>query len=96
MINPIISPRTRIVQQQQQQRCTPDEMGYDRQVALDNLKPRGTLVVVLNITPHLTHLATLCFLRTVFRRIVATKPVSCFKYHLRDIDHVMATTAILD
>eukprot|EP01047_Picozoa_sp_COSAG01_P112740 COSAG01_NODE_41472_length_451_cov_0.721591_1_plen_96_part_10 len=28
-------------------------LGYDRQVALDNLKPRGTLVVVLNITPHL-------------------------------------------
>ena len=37
-------------------------------------------VVVVNITPHLTHLGTLCFLRGIFRRVVATKPVSCFKY----------------
>ena len=31
-------------------------------------------VVVVNITPHLTHLGTLCFLRGIFRRVVATKP----------------------
>ncbi len=49
-------------------------------VCLDNLKPGGSLVVVVNITPHLTHLGTLCFLRGIFRRVVATKPVSCFKY----------------
>ena len=28
------------------------------------------LVVVLNITPQLTHLGTLCFLRGLFRRLV--------------------------
>lgn len=37
-------------------------------------------VVVLNITPQLTHLGTLCFLRGIFGRLVATKPTSCFKY----------------
>ena len=33
--------------------------------SLLNLKPGGSLVVVLNITPQLTHLATLCFLCVV-------------------------------
>ena len=50
-------------------------------------------MVVLNITPQLTHLGTLCFLRGLFRRLVATKPTSCFKY--RSSCYVRAETLCL-
>ena len=39
-----------------------------RLVALSNLKPGGGCVVVLNITPLLTHMGTLCFLRGADRQ----------------------------
>ena len=67
-------------------------------------------MVVLNITPQLTHLGTLCFLRGLFRRLVATKPTSCFKYRsscyvraetqalsvLTFVPHILSSTFVVD
>ena len=49
-------------------------------VALQNLKPGGDLVVVLNVTPLAMNMQPICFLRSVFGRLVALKPKSNFKY----------------
>jgi len=37
-------------------------------------------VVVLNITPQLTHLGTLCFLRGLFRRLVRNLLTGNWRY----------------
>ena len=49
-------------------------------VALQNLRPGGDMVVVLNTTPLAMNMQPLCFLRSCFSRLVALKPKSNFKY----------------
>jgi 23S rRNA U2552 (ribose-2'-O)-methylase RlmE/FtsJ len=49
-------------------------------VALQNLKPGGDMVVVLNTTPLAMNMQPLCFLRSCFTKLVALKPKSNFKY----------------
>lgn len=49
-------------------------------LALRHLKPGGSLVVVLNVTPTLTYAAPLALLRCAFDDLVACKPASNFQY----------------
>ena len=49
-------------------------------VALQNLKPGGDMVVVLNTTPLAMNMQPLCFLRSCFTKLTALKPKSNFKY----------------
>ena len=49
-------------------------------VAFRHLKPDGSLVVVLNITPTLPYACVLCVLRENFREVIAVKPASNFQY----------------
>ena len=49
-------------------------------VALQNLRPGGDMVVVLNTTPLAMNMQSLCFLRSCFTKLVALKPKSNFKY----------------